>query len=207
MMNSHFSTVANLYYTSFHASFCNCLTKRYRLETEDVEDVYADMWLALDKDYRNKVQTPAVNAPEREWRNFMFKIAIRLAGKRVDEKNRETRIDALEPAEAAVMELELHKASFRPSNAYDNPEVWALYRKEIDNLSETNRKIYTLYYDEGKSMREIAEIMGYSTERSAISTKKRACDTLMSNLRASALKAGFADESMTAADVCGKIRA
>ena len=102
-MNSPFATVANRYYTSFHASFCNRLTKRYLLETEDVEDVYADMWLALDKNYRNKVQTPAVNAPEREWRNFMFTIADRLAGRRVGQKNRMMRIDALEPAEAAVM--------------------------------------------------------------------------------------------------------
>lgn len=136
---------------------------------EDAEDVFQETMLVL---YRKANQPDFVLTSQ--FHTFLLGVGRKIWLKKASRRGRrpETRLPAPEAAATPDWDAEIACQ-----------ERYQLYREKLAELDEDSQRVLRLFC-EGKSMREIAEIMGYKSEGYAKKRKFQCKQKLMALIRA-----------------------
>ena len=153
-------------YELYKDEFVGLMRNKYRIATDVIYDVYQDACAAL---YDNIVSHRYNQNNNASLKTYLFRIGH---NKLVDyiRRNKENFqfIDQLN-----------YDDSDASTFAYEQSERFAIVNKAVEELIEPCKSILTLYYWERKSMKEIAEMKGFSGPDSA-KTQKSKCMSKLS---------------------------
>ena len=127
---------------------------------EDVEDIFQDALVVLYQKLRSDLFE--INAPIK---TYFYGICKNMWCNRLRKKEKLIIDD----------EQTYIKEEINDSSVYENQEREHLYKKHFQNLSLDNKKVLLLFF-EGKSMREISDITGYTegyTRKKKFTAKKK----------------------------------
>ncbi len=133
------------------------LVRRFGGKEEDAEDIFQSGLLALLKycDRKNFVLSKPLGA-------LLYGICSRMLWRRL-EKRKRLNIQSQDFSQYVDLKktLELQEEELRRA------EQWQLIDKHLHRLPEKERQVLKLFYQEGKSLQEIADIVGFASANSA----------------------------------------
>lgn len=171
-MSHDFKQIANQWFTKLQPTFNSIIGKRFALDDEAIDDIYADVWM----DVYNNIQANRVTN-DTNWKSYILTIGRNRAIKFI------SRNLGTEKINGEIAERYDFGAMETPGeHDYDRREEQYLRIEDAWNtLSSKEQSVLNMYYFQHKSMQEIAEAHNYSNARTAITVKNKCLNKLRRN--------------------------
>ncbi len=142
--------------------------RRYRLDQEDLLDVYQEAFLAL----RKRAVEGKLESIDSSLKTYLFGIGKYKIYDLLKAKKREVSYESeMHVVGHEIQEIELDKEPLLT-------EKQIILRKFLNELGEKCRQVLTMFYYRGLSIKEITELAGYGNENVAKAQKSRCLKSL-----------------------------
>lgn len=195
-VDERYKDIVKKYYESVRPYFYRRLSKDKRfsgLSIADAEDVYNDAFDAVNENLGKESVRENTS-----WSNYIMTICMNLACKKLRENIKTVSFDIEVdeygnevPSQTAKKVKEKIKQLYDEDSLYEDLESQALLGEELAHTPDPCGKIVRLYYYEGKSMAEIAELVGYKNATTAKSKKSQCMKDLSKRVKDSFRRAGI----------------
>ena len=172
-MSYDFNVIVHQFFEELKPLFINYLHKNFRLDYNEIMDIYSEVWI----DVRGNIRHGNVK-PGTKWKSYILKMGWNRANNIVS--RRPHVIDYYDDEKFNKYEFERKYAEEKATETsiYEDPDMQAVLAAELSYIPDPCNKILKLYYFDELSMKEIADTMNYSSPRSAITTKNRCMEKL-----------------------------
>ena len=163
----------------------NLLRHHFGIPEYDAEDILQDAWLLL----LEKLATGALSEVPTKLQSYMTTVCTNKAHeylRKVANQNAETSLDdeSITADRIDFIQKEIRSwADFIEESDRARDRKLALLEAELKKLTARQRALVEGYYFENKSMKELAQLLGYSSEDVAKSTKNRILNTIRATVR------------------------
>ncbi|WOK08062.1 sigma-70 family RNA polymerase sigma factor [Imperialibacter roseus] len=159
-------------YLSYRNEFVNWSRRKFDITEEDALDHYQDTLTV----FFEKVMNGNISVIESSLKTYLFGIGKNKVRQQFDERNRMKRHE-----EGLVEHYRFLSENKEAEAAYDSArsQTWELF----DAMGEACKRILRLFYFEKRSMSEIADIMGHSSEAVSRTTKKRCLEKIREQVK------------------------
>lgn len=166
--------MANDYYEIAHRNFeemktpfINFLRKRFKIDYDDIMDIYVNVWIDMRNNIRNG-KTERVKS----WRSYIFNLGWKQACKFATRKMDIPSFDD-EKFNTEEFEKEYLKEQEANKSIYNDSELKKVLATELSYIPDPCNKILKFYYLDERSMKDIADALNYSNARSANVVRNR----------------------------------
>lgn len=189
-MPYEYNDIVRQFYEELKPLFVNYLRRNFRLDYDEIMDLYTDVWI----DVRGNILCGKVK-PWTKRKAYILKMGWNKANKIATRKPQFVSMDEDDVEKFDQVSFEVEKAirKMEDKPLYEDPDLQAVLAAELGYIPETCNKILKLYYNSGLSMKEIADAMNYSGSRSAIVVKKRCFDKIKARVFDAAHRLGILD--------------
>ena len=186
-MPNNYNEIVHDYFEENKQLFVNYLRKNFNMSYDDIMDIYINVWIDMRDNILNG-RTENV----RNWTSYILKLGWNQA---YNATTRGAKIPSLddETFDRDAFEREYLNEKEREKTIYEDPELNQVLKTELAFIPDPCRKIFRLYYHDRQSLKKIAEMMNYSSEHSAKTTKKRCVEKIKNRVVASASRLGIID--------------
>ena len=163
----------------------NLLRHHFGIPEYDAKDILQDAWLLL----LEKLATGALSEVPTKLQSYMTTVCTNKAHeylRKVATQNAETSLDdeSITADRIDFIQKEIRSwADFIEESDRAKDRKLALLEAELKKLTARQRALVEGYYFENKSMKELAQLLGYSSEDVAKSTKNRILNTIRATVR------------------------
>ena len=163
----------------------NLLRHHFGIPEYDAKDILQDAWLLL----LEKLATGALSEVPTKLQSYMTTVCTNKAHeylRKVATQNAETSLDdeSITADRIDFIQKEIRSwADFIEESDRARDRKLALLEAELKKLTTRQRALVEGFYFENKSMKELAQLLGYSSEDVAKSTKNRILNTIRATVR------------------------
>ena len=163
----------------------NLLRHHFGIPEYDAKDILQDAWLLL----LEKLATGALSEVPTKLQSYMTTVCTNKAHeylRKVANQNAETSLDdeSITADRIDFIQKEIRSwADFIEESDRARDRKLELLEAELKKLTARQRALVEWYYFENKSMKELAQLLGYSSEDVAKSTKNRILNTIRATVR------------------------
>lgn len=192
-MDYDYNNIVHRWFEELRQPFIHYIRKNFRMDYDEVNDIYSDSWMELRKIILNG------KATDDKWRALIFKIGWREANKKAERQKKIIPLESLEADGDAdcfnlgLFEFEKAVRRMHDKSVYENSDLYTVLGTELGYIPDPCNRILKMYYYDDMSMTEIAETMNYRSSRSAITTKNRCLDKLKARVKDAVRRLGILD--------------
>lgn len=171
-MPYEYNEIVHNYFEEIKPLFINYLRKNFNLDYDEIMGLYTETWI----DVRENIIAQRLEE-HTNWRAYILRIgwnkASKLASRRpVMVSTEDDRFDHAEFEESYRKEYD------QEESVYADPALKVVLGTELSYIPDPCNKILNLYFFDHFSMQQIADMMNYSSYRSANVVKNRCFDKL-----------------------------
>ncbi len=186
-MPTDYYEIARCYFEEMKTPFINFLRKNFKIDYDDIMDIYTNVWIDVRDNIRNG-KTERV----RNWRSYIFKLGWMQAYKFATRIRHIPSIDD-DRFDREAFEKEYTEQKEAEESIYNDPELKAVLAAELSYIPDPCNKILKMYYFDEFSMKDIADSMNYSNSRSANVVRNRCFDRLKQRVLNAVRRLGMLD--------------
>jgi RNA polymerase sigma-70 factor (ECF subfamily) len=188
-MEYQYIDIVHKFYEELKPLFINYLRSSFpSLNYDDIMDIYIDVW----DDVRLNIQNNKVEKGTK-WKAYILKIGWYKANNTVSRKPEEIHLDDSEKFNSVEYEVEVAAQRVQQSSIYSDPDLQAVLAAELSYIPDPCNKILKLYYFDDLSMKQIADTMNYSSDKTAKVTKSRCQEKLKARVLNAVKRLGILD--------------
>lgn len=170
--------LAQKHFNADRQTFINFIRKSFQLNGDEITDIYNEVWIDVIDNVR-RGRTEKV----KNWKSYVFSLGWKRACKLVTRRAEMERIDGEEYC-CLDYESTCMKGVEDDSLHLKHLERIEAMMEELERMPMKQREMLTLFYIKGKSTTEVAEAMGYSSDRTVITLKRRSIAQLRERIQA-----------------------
>ncbi len=176
MKTSTFNEIVNAHYNAGFASFMAAMAHQFPgLTLSAITELYNESYLLLEA----KITSGKLTGREINWPAYVTGIGRCLQLRRYREESRMCSIDIYsEPETLNKVNWQMERATAHLSEEVIDKELVEVLYEALKSLGTDKRRILLLFYEEKKSMAEIANIMGYNNSDTAKARKNQCMNQL-----------------------------
>lgn len=184
-MPNDYNDIVHRNFEDIKQPFVNFLRKNFKLDYDDIMDIYVNVWIDVRDNIRNG-KTERVKS----WRSYIFNLGWKQACKLATRKKPIPSLDD-ETFDCDGFEREYLEQQEAEKSIYDDPELKAVLGAELSYIPDPCNKILKMYYFDNFSMQRIADAFNYSNARSASVIKNRCRDKIKERVRNAVRRLGI----------------
>ena len=167
-----YNEIVHHFFEEIKPLFINYLRKNFNIDYDEIMGIYTETWI----DVRENIISQRVEE-HTNWRAYILRIGWNKANKFVSRRpviisTEDDKFDRAEFENAYKKEYE------QVESIYNDPALKAVLGAELSYIPNPCNKILNLYYFDHFSMHQIADMMNYSSYRSANVMKNRCFEKL-----------------------------